>query len=391
MTLNYSTKVELQQKRWIAKLSQTNQPITDLCGIRTSLTGPCRLASELLSITCLEVVPCLLQKPRHYNLVNKKGCKLSLEKSSNDFKSYVALVVWQTRPIDPPFNLEKRFALSIYIAARHRMLGRIFFVASTGNRPGTIRILWDDIVLPREILESDLELNQMLQQRWNISRENRRSRSIPVSTPTADTRRRIARLTGNAVQAVSASSPSSAVPPVVLPASATHSRYPRPVESAGQAAHRSSPSLSDSSAVLPPSPTASVARRRVSEWAHSTAQVLPAAVLSALPTASPTRASSDVGHSVGATRASSTLSNNEPQSGPGYRNRAESDNEYEFIDSLSANRTLHQESEDEVQFIGSRPANRIARQDSDDEIEYVDFRPANGTARQESDNEIEYL
>ncbi|KAJ3817831.1 hypothetical protein F5880DRAFT_1511458 [Lentinula raphanica] len=363
MTLNYLTKVALQQKRWIAKLSQTNQPMTDLCGIRTSLTGP----------------------------LNEKGCKLSLEKSLNDFKSYVALVVWQTRPIDPPFNLEKCFALSIYIAARHRMLGRIFFVASTGNRPGTIRILWDDVVLPREILESDLELNQMLQQCWNISRENRRSRSIPVSTPTADTRRRIAHLTGNAVQAISASSPSSAVPPVVLPASATHSRYPRPVESAGQAAHRPSPSLSDSSAVLPPSPTASVARRRVSEWAHSTAQVLPAAVLSALPTASPARASSDFGHSVGATRASSTLSNNEPQSGPGYRNRAESDNEYEFIDSLSANRMLHQESEDEVQFIGSRPANRIARQESDNEIEYVDFPPANGTARQESDNEIEYL
>ncbi|KAJ3816832.1 hypothetical protein F5880DRAFT_1618880 [Lentinula raphanica] len=230
-------------------------------------------------------------------------------------------------------------------------LGRIFFVVSTGNRPGTIRILWDDVVLPREILESDLELNQMLQQRWNISRENRRSRSIPVSPPTADTRCRIARLGDIAGQATS---PSLAVPPVVPTASATHSRYPHPavsagqaahrsspsLVSAGQAAHRSSPSLSDSSAVLPPSPTGSAAHRRVSEWARSV-QVLPAAILSALPTASRAPTSSESGHSMGATRASSIQSNGEAQSSP-----------------ANSNRTIRPDSDDEVEFLGIRPANR---------------------------------
>ncbi|KAJ3819539.1 hypothetical protein F5880DRAFT_1616381 [Lentinula raphanica] len=261
-------------------------------------------------------------------------------------------------------------------------LGRIFFVVSTGNGPGTIRILWDDVVLPREMLESDLELNQMLQQRWNISRENRRSRSIPVSTPPADTRRRIARLADIAGQVTtSASSPSSAVPPVVPTASATHSRYPRPAVSAGQAAHRSSPSSSDSSAVLPPSPTGFAAHRRVSEWARSV-QVLPAAILSALPTASRAPTSSESGHSIGATRASSIQSNGEVQSSPANRNTTTqpgSDDEVEFIRYVPANRTPRQSSDDEVQFIGIRPANgnRTIRPDSDDEVEFIGIRPAN--------------
>ncbi|KAJ3816419.1 hypothetical protein F5880DRAFT_1512682, partial [Lentinula raphanica] len=182
-------------------------------------------------------------------------------------------------------------------------LGRIFFVVSRGNGPGTIRIIWDDTTLPREILEADLELNQMLQQRWNISRENRRARSVPASTPATNTRTfppnsvTRGRIAPQAeVQASSASSPSSAMPPLMSAASVFRSRRGRPAGIAVQAAPGSPPSLvnnvasSPSSAALPPSPTASATRRRVSEWA---VQVLPAAILSALPTGSRALASSE--------------------------------------------------------------------------------------------------